>query len=66
MFCAPGSVAFAEIFKRDGFLLCYVVLVIWAEEFIDGAEEMTCHLSSLCCPPLGYTNEIIKVYLDVC
>ena len=66
LFCDPGGVAFAELFKRDGFLSCYVVLVIWAEEFIDGVEEMPCHLLSFFCPPLGYTNKIIEVYLDVC
>ena len=66
LLCAPGRVTFALLFKRDGLLSCYVVLVIRAEEFIDDAEEMKCHLSSFFCPPSGYTDEIIKVYFDMC
>ena len=65
LFCAPGGVAFAVILKIDGLLPCYVVLVIREEEFVDGAEEMPRHLSSLCWPSLGYTDEIIEVYFDV-
>ena len=55
-----------DFFEGYGFLPCDVILVVWSEEFIGGAEEMPCHLSSFFCPSLGYTNEIIEVYLDVC
>ena len=65
LLCDPGGVAFAEIFERDGLLPCYVVLVIRAEELVDGAEEIPRHLSYLCWNPFGYTDEIIKVYFDV-
>ena len=66
LLCAPGGVAFVELLEGDWFLPCDVVLVVRAEEFVDGAKEVSRHLPSLCWPPLCYTDESIKVYCGVC
>ena len=66
LLCAPGGVAFAELLEEDWFLPCNVVLIVRAEEVVDGAKEMSGHLPSLCWPSWFYTDEVIEVYLDVC
>ena len=38
LLCAPGGGAFAELLEGDWFLPCNVVLVVWAEEVVDGAK----------------------------
>ena len=66
LFCVPGGVAFAELFKRDGILPCDVVLVIRAKEFVEWrGRDATSSVFSLL-PPLGFTDEIIDVYLNLC
>ena len=62
---APGGVAFTELLKGDWLLPCNVVLVVWAEEVVNGAKEMSCHLPSLRWTSLCYIDEIIEVYLEV-
>ena len=59
-------ISLKKLRKGDAAWSTKKVILGWAEEFIGGAEEMPCHLSSFFCPSLGYTNEIIEVYLDVC
>ena len=59
--CAPGRVAFAELLEGYWFLLCNIVLVVQAEEVVDGAKEMLYHIQSLRWLYLCYTNEVIEV-----
>ena len=66
LLCAPGGVTSTEILEGDWFLPCIVVLFVRAEEVIDGVKEMLRHLPSLRWPSLCYTDEVIKVYLDMC
>ena len=66
LLCAPGGVTFADILEGYWFLPCDVVLVVRAEEFVDGAQEVSRHLPYLFWPPLCYTDEVIEVYFDMC
>ena len=63
---APGGVTFAELLKGDCLLPCNVVLVVQAEEVVDGAKEMSYNLPSIRWPSLCYTYKLIEVYVDVC
>ena len=38
LLCAPGGVAFVELLEGDWFLPCNVVLVVRAEEAVDGVK----------------------------
>ena len=58
---ALGGVAFAEFLEQDWFLTCSIIVSVWSEECVDGAEEVPHHLSSLVWPSLHFTNEIIEV-----
>ena len=60
LLCDSGGVAFAELLEGDWFVPCNVVLVVRAEEFVDGAKEVSQHLLSLRWPSLRYTNEVIE------
>ena len=62
----PGGVTFAELLKGDWSLPYNVVLVVWAEEAVDGAKEMSRHMPSIYWTSLCYTDKFIEVYLDVC
>ena len=63
---APDDVAFAKLLERYWFLACSVIFRFWAEEFINGAEEVPCNMTSLVWPSLHYTDEVIEVYFDMC
>ena len=66
LFCAPGGVAFAELFLREmgSSRAMSSLLFGWKSSSMARKRcRVICRLSVA--PPLGYTDEIIEVYFDM-
>ena len=63
--CATDHTSLLEFLDGNCIKKVFIIVVVWAEEAIDCAEQMCCHMYPLLLTTLDYSNKVFEVDFEV-